>query len=99
MGVLRPACPLALAVPACGAATVRGRGCRKVTATKQLWLLEAPTVLVVHLKRFSGLLGAKITRSIDFPVSKSPLLSAPLENRRSRRCDRALSLISDIGHR
>lgn len=39
---------------------------RKVTATKQIRILEAPTVLVLHLKRFSGHIGAKITRHIAF---------------------------------
>lgn len=66
---------------------VGGRGRRKVSATKQLWVMEAPMVLAVHLKRFSGLMGAKITRSIDFPVSTPPLPlgHAPLHRRCHRR--------------
>ena len=38
---------------------------------------EAPNVLVIHLKRFSGITGAKITRHIGFEsrLSLEPYLS------------------------
>lgn len=61
---------------------------RKVTATKQLHILEAPTVLVVHLKRFSGLMGTKITRQIDFPVSAYIIHALSLLRQERTRPDR-----------
>ncbi|XP_043689594.1 ubiquitin carboxyl-terminal hydrolase 25-like isoform X2 [Telopea speciosissima] len=41
--------------------------CKKlVTARKQMSILKAPNVLVIQLKRFEGILGGKIDRSISF---------------------------------
>ncbi|KAG2618246.1 ubiquitin carboxyl-terminal hydrolase 25-like isoform X2 [Panicum virgatum] len=41
--------------------------CKKLTsARKQMFLLRAPKVLVIQLKRFEGINGGKINRSIEF---------------------------------
>uniref|UniRef100_A0A0D9WIH1 ubiquitinyl hydrolase 1 n=1 Tax=Leersia perrieri TaxID=77586 RepID=A0A0D9WIH1_9ORYZ len=41
--------------------------CKKLTsARKQMFILKAPKVLVIQLKRFEGINGGKINRSIEF---------------------------------
>lgn len=45
----------------------RCEGCKQlVPAHKQLTLYDDPNVLVIHLKRFDGIFGAKISRDIAF---------------------------------
>ncbi|CAL5187219.1 unnamed protein product [Lathyrus oleraceus] len=42
-------------------------GCKKlVTAKKQMSILQAPNVLVIQLKRFEGILGGKIDKTVGF---------------------------------
>jgi hypothetical protein len=41
--------------------------CKKLTSTrKQMFMLKAPKVLVIQLKRFEGINGGKINRNIEF---------------------------------
>lgn len=54
-----------LHVPCFG--TYRCDGCKQlVPATKQMTIYDDPNILVVHLKRFDGILGGKISRHIRF---------------------------------
>ncbi|XP_045800933.1 ubiquitin carboxyl-terminal hydrolase 25 isoform X2 [Trifolium pratense] len=42
-------------------------GCKKlVTAKKQMSILQAPNILVIQLKRFEGILGGKIDKTVGF---------------------------------
>lgn len=63
--------------------------CKKLSAAKkQLFILRAPNVLVIQLKRFEGVHGGKINRSIEFEemlelsnyMHKSALESEPKYN-------------------
>jgi ubiquitin C-terminal hydrolase len=48
----------------------RCEGCKQlVPAVKQMTIYDDPNVLVIHLKRFDGIFGGKVSRSIDFGMT------------------------------
>jgi hypothetical protein len=50
--------------------TRRCEGCKQlVPAEKQMTIYDDPNVLVIHLKRFDGILGGKVSKNIDFGMT------------------------------
>jgi hypothetical protein len=48
----------------------RCEGCKQlVPAVKQMTIYDDPNVLVIHLKRFDGIFGGKVSRNIDFGMT------------------------------
>ncbi|WIA35078.1 hypothetical protein OEZ86_003565 [Tetradesmus obliquus] len=48
----------------------RCEGCKQLMpAVKQMTIYDDPNVLVIHLKRFDGIFGGKVSRAIDFGMT------------------------------